>query len=535
MGEPRVFVNYLLKDELSFELLIRGVDSTGLKVDDRRKLLRTQLRLEGSDPSLSKGYARVELDTPSELDICGSKLETLVSLIDEFRLKPLTSEYNKLYTRVMHVLTRVKYVPVAENIKETISKIESCCSNLLDSLSSIFENPEIHYNDLAVAMERSILSVQEGASMPPGDGVDVFVQNDGEHQESTRVDKKDTDAHASTPASPSHEQEPAFVSRVRNLNFHPRPSVILAHNQPVMPGTSVPSVPVVKWNLKFCGDATRMGLNCFLERVEELQIARNVSDGQLLSSAVDLFEGQALIWFRSIRNRVHGWPELVKQLRLNFLPLDYDEELWSEIRARKQGSDEKPNLYVAVMINMFNRLTGSVADQDRLKYILKNLHPYYASHLSLVPITSIDELITYCRRLEETKVQNSKYRSGSNADSPPLEPDLAYRQPNTPQKRNVHSISRRDSSTGDQPDSREVARQSSREPQRGFRTESRVMCWNCRTSGHSFRNCSANRTLFCYNCGTPDVVSPSCPRCSGSKNVQARACPSRVQDPPSQN
>lgn len=67
---------------------------------------------------------------------------------------------------------------------------------------------------------------------------------------------------------------------------------------------SAKAIPVYKWNLHFSGD-DNFSLKSFLVRVEELSAARKVSNEELFSSAIDLFSGSALLWFRSMRNSVH--------------------------------------------------------------------------------------------------------------------------------------------------------------------------------------------------------------------------------------
>ena len=62
---------------------------------------------------------------------------------------------------------------------------------------------------------------------------------------------------------------------------------------------------IEKWNLKFSGEVKKLSDHNFLERVEELRLARNLSTKQIFDSAIDLFEGKALNWFRGNRTRFH--------------------------------------------------------------------------------------------------------------------------------------------------------------------------------------------------------------------------------------
>ena len=92
-------------------------------------------------------------------------------------------------------------------------------------------------------------------------------------------------------------------------------------------------LPVCKWGLIFSGEASD-DLCAFLERVKELVGDRNVSSRDLSHDAVDLFSGNALIWYRSVRDRLSDWNCLEKVFRKDFLPSDYDDLLWAQIKQR---------------------------------------------------------------------------------------------------------------------------------------------------------------------------------------------------------
>ena len=77
-------------------------------------------------------------------------------------------------------------------------------------------------------------------------------------------------------------------------------------------------VPVCQWGFKFSGYRSDGSVNAFLERVEECRMARGVSEIELLNSIVELLEGSALIWFRSVRNQIQTWSEFVARLRKEF-------------------------------------------------------------------------------------------------------------------------------------------------------------------------------------------------------------------------
>lgn len=76
------------------------------------------------------------------------------------------------------------------------------------------------------------------------------------------------------------------------------------------------------------------GVFSFLERAEEIRQSREVTKKAFVRGAAELFTGDDLTWFTSIRHRVSDWNELIKRLKSCFLQHVYKESLWNEIRNR---------------------------------------------------------------------------------------------------------------------------------------------------------------------------------------------------------
>lgn len=252
-------------------------------------------------------------------------------------------------------------------------------------------------------------------------------------------------------------------------------------------------VPVHKWNVSFSGEINE-SLTSFLERVSELREARNVSNSELFSSAVDLFSGPALIWFRSIKHTVDNWQSLVEKLRDTFLPSDYNDELLAEIRKRTQGEKENVILFIAQMQGLFAKLTPKPTETEQIKIIRKNLLPYFLGQLALHKISSISELTSLCKQLSETRTLMDKYHPPTQQNHCLAEPSLSYSHASEP----VNTSEVRGDNVSD------------------FRSPSSAKCWNCRRSGHIYSECRSPKSRFCYGCGRPNTYKPKCPTCNPS-------------------
>jgi hypothetical protein len=251
-------------------------------------------------------------------------------------------------------------------------------------------------------------------------------------------------------------------------------------------------VPVAQWNLRFDGESQVMSLGAFLERVEELRVARNATKSDLWVEAVDLFTGQALIWFRSVRRRVNSWEELVNELKMEFQSADYDQDLWDEIRARSQGDNERPGVYFAVMDNLFSRMSAKVTTAEKLSIYKRNLQPYFQDRLSLHQVDSVNRLRELCKQLDEGKQSMDRFKPPPSLKHL-VEPDLGYMG-----NRKSKPVA--------------AAVLNAQGVQSHYRRP--LGCWKCQQEGHRFRECTSNLDpLFCHGCGKRGISSTACQSC----------------------
>lgn len=435
----------LSKQEIQYELKIRGCDISGNLVE-LKSTLREILANE------AKGILKPRPAYPFVFSQDHQAVKSLVSEIDkniqQFAVKPIIGLSLKIETKLSHALGRLDNSIVEQG--DDSSQKESLMT------------------EIAILMSRYELTFKRSSVV-----VDEDVDN-----------------------------SVGLVKHVRDV----APTNVDLSVSKAKDNSYVKPTPVMKWDLKFSGDPKGLSLNAFLERVDELTVARNVGKVQLFREACDLFVGKALVWFRANRDIVKSWEELVTHLRLEFQPVNYDERLLEEIKRRTQGVDESMGIYVAIMSNMFSRLSDSLSEERKLSILCRNILPFYQTQLGLTEIDSVQDLIRYGRKIEERRYAVDSYVPPSRRKGD-LEPDLAYIETKMPLnasdlENNVSTIVGQRFNSDDN-------------TQRDNHTSSDNKCWNCGSPNHRAGRCSEPRTKrFCFRCGMPDVTVNTCSKCS---------------------
>lgn len=317
-------INYLKKDEIRVELLLRGVSTTDDQtVDDLRTLLRPLIKLEKSGKSLRS--PEVTLDFKEEQPIIEKKLQDLIPKISDIKGDNSLSKFTKIQTGLMHLLHRCDHIPSTDKISSARSQLISKILAALDKLEEVFKNDPY----LSLTCTNSNLS-----------------------------------------------QNTSSTSNVSMVTSQP-----IMNNQP---STSTPSsnkhLPLYKWDIKFSGDSDDLSVYEFLEQIKELSIARNVSEHQLFDSAYEFLVGKARKWFVNNRNRFNDWKSLSDLLILHYSTPDYKSRLFENILHRTQDVNEPIIEYLNCMKSMFRRY-GDISEQMQLDILVRNLAPFYLSQL----------------------------------------------------------------------------------------------------------------------------------------------------------
>lgn len=434
---------YLRKEELQYEIRYRGADPSDMSVQEMRACLRSLVRMESLEKSIIT-YPPYKFNLETEVAEVRACHAILVGDIEKFSGSKSDSAYKRLSARITHLVCRVDRFPTSADSEDVLKARGLWLAKIATLMDSLERATRVQ--------AKPDISVQMCAHSSPVRDAGVVGSDD--------------------------EEEP-----VEDV-----PPVVVAQNTS---RTNRQSQPVYKWNLKFTGEDKKVSVNHFLERVEELRVARGVSEAELFASAIDLFEGKALLWYRSVSRRCTTWKDLTELLLRHYLPPDYHSRLFQEILNRVQGPNEPIVEYLASMNTLFARY-GRMPVDVQLDILTKNLAPFYVMNLPVVG--SVEELEKACLELEIKKYRAESYQPPQRKHNvASVEPELAcaHVMPEV----NVGEVAVRESGG--------------------------VQCYNCKKSGHIARDCVAPLNRHCYRCQKPGVTVRTCPECnrhSGNEN-----------------
>lgn len=289
------------------------------------------------------------------------------------------------------------------------------------------------------------------------------------------------------------------------------------------------TVPVHQWRVTFSGDGKGMHLYDFFSRVALYQRSERIDDDDLLSSVFHLLSGRASYWYEAEGDQFCTWEDFKAGMKQEFLPPNYDYSLLSDISNRTQKSNESFSEYMMHMQSLFRCLAIELSEDHKLFIVKKNLLPKYAIGIAPMQFNSLAELSNVCRRMDSVYKQTQQQI--------PFQDSNRFARPYDNKQRTINQLEaendNNDVDSSDRfvcdlhkPRSLSNINERDNQPSTSHRSkskplpsdESKVTCYNCSQTGHTFSECSQPRKgKFCFRCGKPDVTCPTCPKCLGNE------------------
>lgn len=240
------------------------------------------------------------------------------------------------------------------------------------------------------------------------------------------------------------------------------------------------------WHIKFSGqDEGRLTVDNFIYRIHALTMQSLKGDFNTLCQHVHLlFSDKAMDWYWRFHATVVrvDWETLCRELRNQFRDRRTDFDWREQMRARKQKHGEKFDSYYDTILQITDRMQTPVNEYDLIETLKRNLKPEVRREILHFNINSIAELRDFVRKHEILEEELAKYR-----------PNKTF----IPHK--VVSEIENNHIDNDLLEVEEIKE---------------LICWNCSKSGHKFEDCLGERGIFCYGCGSPNILKPNCAKCN---------------------
>ncbi|XP_062701277.1 uncharacterized protein LOC134285137 [Aedes albopictus] len=270
---------------------------------------------------------------------------------------------------------------------------------------------------------------------------------------------------------------------------------------------------IEKWP-KFTGESNSVPVIDFLKQIEMLCRSYGIEKEDLRIHAHLLFRDDAYVWYTTYEERFNTWDTLVFYLKMRYDNPNRDRLLREEMRNRKQRPNERFSAFLTEMETLAKRMMKPMTESEKYDIIIENMKVSYKRRLALEPIHSLEHLAQLCYKFDalESTLYSPKgpVRPGTVnqlgveeeevvllEEEPEFEEVLALRaktnRPVPGQKTNLN-------------------RTMAEKPREGLESiPSSVLCWNCRRTGHLWRDCDKRKTIFCHVCGQADTTAFRCP------------------------
>lgn len=261
---------------------------------------------------------------------------------------------------------------------------------------------------------------------------------------------------------------------------------------------------VEKFGIRFDGSPRGIRVQDFIFRLAHLQQQYHIPWQEIYADFYTLVSGAAYEWWwlQIQTGLVKDWPSLRNALIARYDTPKNNFELMKDIVERKQRPGESINEFIDDIHLLRSRLLEPVTEYDILGITKNNLRGDLARMVYPMTISSLEQLRVSCNEIErkfprrDVKPPSQIPFRGSRNISEVLMDEESYDPPEElGQDVDVEAIS------------------------------VTIECWNCRKTGHGFRDCLAlERNVFCYKCGHANTIYPKCPKCkSGNpkRNVVA--------------
>lgn len=289
--------------------------------------------------------------------------------------------------------------------------------------------------------------------------------------------------------------------------------------------------PMSKWRLRFGGSDGDLSIDEFLFRVENLALADGIPQASLVLGLHFLLTGSAANFYWVYRRkRPQGtWLEYRQAFLDQFATQETDLEIRKAICDRRQGQREDFGEFSLEVERMVARMRYPMEDDEVIEVLKQNMLAYLQNAIWLTPPTTLHQLKLQCRRMERLRRNQEDLSRDRKGRVNEIGASYGRAQSATPILAGQSLFSAVEPPVINLDDQRDLVEAVGN--MRGLGSQSRdyIICWNCEDMGHTYADCAAlERRIFCYGCGTKNVIKPQCQFCNRSGNGRTNVPPTGV-------
>lgn len=227
----------------------------------------------------------------------------------------------------------------------------------------------------------------------------------------------------------------------------------------------------------------------FIDNIEVYKECVIITDENALKGLSMLFERNAAIWWRGIKDTVLTWKDAILTLRRVYGCPKPAWKIYRELFSKEQTTKEKTDLFVSKSRALIAQLTEKPSTNIQIDMIYGLLNSNMRSRISRDDCTTFDDLLKKSRNIENSLLIKSELPASASLSTTTDESSDTYK------------------------------------------TRLRPRCSHCRLIGHTIEQCRklnkseqklspvpssspSTSTLICYGCGQAGVIKTNCPKCN---------------------
>lgn len=274
--------------------------------------------------------------------------------------------------------------------------------------------------------------------------------------------------------------------------------------------------PVKKWNVKFSGDSTGLGLKQFLNRVQFLTDREEMRLQDVLRDIHFLLTGPAETWYFQRGARIVNWDQFCEEIIARFLDPNHDQNTKRLLLECKQSESEEFSKFLERFEKIELDLDRPLEDREKLIILKANLNFSYADKLITRDFNNLNNFMAVCRNLQthfkavKARQFFSRPRQENQQQQSHNQQQFYNQQLNNQGSRTPNNSN---NSTNNRSMQNPVTSSNSQRNGQNNRSTTSFTCFNCGQEGHRYSNCTSPLKLFCRRCGCPDVQTNNCNEC----------------------